>query len=81
MKYTNVKNIRFKKTSYTLKPGGTIMLHPKAILYNKRKKQLSAAYTRELHYFKKVATITAGGKVKAEGTGSCTIYVFEKNGR
>lgn len=31
-------------------------------------------------YLIKVATVTAGGKVKAKGTGSCTIYVIAKNG-
>ena len=83
VKYTNVKGIRLKKASYTLKKGGTVTLHPKAVLYDKRKKQLSAAHCKEFRYLssnKKVATVTAGGKVKAKGTGECTIYVFAKNG-
>ena len=83
VKYTNVKNIKLKKTSYTLKKGGAVTLRPKAVLYDKRKKQLSAAHCKELRYLssnKKVATVTAGGKVKAKGTGECTIYVFAKNG-
>lgn len=83
VKYTNVKSIRLKKTSYTLKKGGTVTLHPKAVLYDKHKKQLSAAHCKEFRYLssnKKVATVTAGGKVKAKGTGECTIYVFAKNG-
>ena len=83
VKYTNVKSIQVKKSSYTLKKGGTVTLHPKAVLYDKRKKQLSVAHCKEFRYLssnKKVATVTAGGKVKAKGTGECTIYVFAKNG-
>lgn len=81
--YTNVKNIKLKKTSYTLKKGGTVTLRPKAVLYDKKKKQLSVNHTKEFRYLssnKKVAVVTAGGKVKAKGPGSCTIYVFAKNG-
>ena len=83
VKYTNVKSIQTGKSSYTLKKGGTVTLHPKAVLYDKHKKQLSAAHCKEFRYLssnKKVATVTAGGKVKAKGTGECTIYVFAKNG-
>ena len=83
VKYTNVKSIQVKKSSYTLKKGGTVTLHPKAVLYDKHKKQLSVAHCKEFRYLssnKKVAMVTAGGKVKAKGTGECTIYVFAKNG-
>ena len=83
VKYTNVKNIKLKKTSYTLKKGGAVTLRPKAVLYDKRKKQLTADHCNEFRYLssnKKVATVTAGGKVKAKVPGSCTIYVFAKNG-
>ena len=83
VKYTNVKNIKLKKTSYTLKKGGAVTLRPKAVLYDKRKKQLSVIHCNEFRYLssnKKVATVTAGGKVKAKVPGSCTIYVFAKNG-
>lgn len=83
VKYTNVKTIKVKKTSYTMKKGDAVTLRPKAVLYNKRKKQLSAKHTKEFRYIssnKKIATVTAGGKIKARGTGSCTIYVFAKNG-
>lgn len=82
-KYTNIHKIKTKKTSYTLKRGGTVALRPKAVLQDKHKKQLSAKHTREFRYLssnKKIVAVTAGGKVKAKGTGSCTIYVFAKNG-
>ena len=82
-RYTNIRNIQVKKTSYMLKKGGTVTLRPKAILQDKRKLQLSAAHAREFYYLssnKKVATVTEGGKIKAKGTGSCTIYVLAKDG-
>lgn len=83
VKYTNVKKIQLKKTSYTLKKGSTITLRPKAILYDRKKKQLSADHAKEFRYLssnKKIATVTAGGKARAKGTGECTVYVFAKNG-
>lgn len=83
VKYTNVKSIKGKKTSYALKKGGMVSLRLRAVLYDRRKKQLSAAHTKEFRYLssnKKIATVTAGGKVKAKGAGICTVYVFAKNG-
>lgn len=82
-KYTNVKNIQVKKTSYTLKKGASVALKPKAVLYDSRKKQLPKSHTKEFRYMssnEKVAAVTAGGKVKAKGTGSCTVYAIAKNG-
>lgn len=82
-KYTNVRRIRTKKTAYTLKKGGAVSLRPKAVLQDKHKKQLSVKHTREFRYLssnKKIAAVTAGGKVKAKGTGNCIIYIFAKNG-
>lgn len=83
VEYTNIRSIRVKKTSYTLKIGAAVTLRPAAVLYDKRKKQLSAAHTKEFRYLssdKKVAAVTAGGTVTAKGPGSCTVYVFAKNG-
>lgn len=82
VKYTNVKKIKVMKNC-TLKKGSTKTLKPKVILYDKRKKQLSKYHTREFRYIssnRNVAAVTAGGKIKAKRTGSCTIYVFAKNG-
>ncbi len=82
-KYTNVRKIKVKKASYTLKKGGAVTLRPKAVRKDKHKKQLSVAHTREFRYRssnKKVAVVTAGGRVKAKGAGSCTVYIFAKNG-
>lgn len=81
--YTNVRRIRLMKTSYTLKQGGTAKILPRSVLYDRHKKQLSAAHANEFRYLssdEKVAVVTSGGKVRAKGPGSCTIYVFAKNG-
>jgi Listeria/Bacterioides repeat/Listeria/Bacterioides repeat/Listeria/Bacterioides repeat len=83
VKYTNVRKIKIKKASYTLKKGSAVTLRPKAVRKDKHKKQLSVAHTREFRYRssnKKIAVVTAGGKVKAKGAGSCTVYIFAKNG-
>lgn len=82
-KFTNVKSIQVEKTSYTLKKGSSVTLDPKAVLYDKQKKQLSNKHAKEFRYLssnKNVATVTADGKMKAKGTGSCTIYIIARNG-
>ncbi len=82
-KYTNVKKIKAKKSSYTLKKGAIVSLRLKTVIDDKNKKQLSVKHTKNLRYMssnKKIATVTAGGKVKARNAGSCIIYVFAKNG-
>lgn len=81
--YTNIKKVQVKKITYTLKKGASVTLQPRVVLQDPRKLQLTAAHTREFHYLssnRKVATVTKGGKVKAKGAGSCTIYVFAKDG-
>lgn len=81
--YTNVKRIEVKKAFNTLKKGENVKIQPKAVLYNKRKKQLSAEHTKQFRYMssnKKVAVVTKNGKIKAVGKGSCTIYIYARNG-
>lgn len=81
--YTNVKRIQVKKSSYTLEKGKDVTLAPTAVLYDKKKKQLSNNHAKEFRYLssnQNVATVTAGGKVKAKGIGSCTIYIIARNG-
>ena len=39
-----------------------------------------AAKVRYLSTNKKVATITAGGKIKARGAGLCYVYAYAHNG-
>ncbi len=82
-KYTNVKAVKVKKNAYTLKKGKTATIKASTVLADKGKKQLTDKHTKEFRYAttnKKVATISKKGKIKAVGKGSCTIYVYARNG-
>lgn len=82
-KYTNVKSIQIGKASYTLNAGESVTLAPKAVRVDKKKEQLSEKHAKEFRYLssnQKVAAVTADGKVQAKGAGSCTIYIFARNG-
>lgn len=81
--YTNVKGIKLAKSKFTLKKGKTAKIKAKAVLVDKKKKQLSNAHAKQFRYAtsnKKVATVSKEGKIKAVGKGSCTIYVYARNG-
>lgn len=82
-KYTNVKAITIKKNSYTLKKGKTTEIQAKTVLVNKNRKELSNNHAEKFRYAssnKKIATVSANGKIKAIKKGSCIIYVYAKNG-
>lgn len=82
-KYTNVKDIKVKKVSYTLKEGETAKINSHTVLVDKKKKMLSDNHAKEFRYAtsdKEVATVSLSGKIKATGKGSCIIYVYGKNG-
>ncbi len=83
-KYTNVKKVTVSKSSYNLKKGATASIKAKVTLNNSKKKQLSNKHTKKFRYKttnKKVATVTASGKIKAVGKGKCKVYVYARNGR
>lgn len=82
-KYTNPKGIRLKKKSYTLKVGKTAKIKASTTLVSKKKKQLSNKHAKQFRYAtsnKKVATVSSKGKIKAVGKGTCTVYVYARNG-
>lgn len=81
--YTNAKAVKLKKNSYTLRKGKTAKISASTVLVEKRKKQLSNAHAKEFRFAstdKKVAEVSAKGKIKAVGKGKCTIYVYARNG-
>ena len=81
--YTNVKLIKLKKSSFNLKKGKSATIKPRTELVRKGKRQLTDKHAKQFRYAttnKKVATVSAGGKIKAVGKGSCTIYVYARNG-
>ena len=82
-KYTNVKAVKVKKRSYSLKKGKTVAVKARTVLVNPGKKQLTNAHATQFRYAgtdKKVATVSAKGKIKAVGKGTCIIYVYARNG-
>ena len=82
-KYTNAKAVKVKKSSYRLKKGKTAKIKASVILADKKKKQISNVGARPFRYIstnKKVATVSASGKIKAAGKGKCLIYVCARNG-
>lgn len=71
------------KSSYSLKPGQTAAIKASAVLADKSKQQLSDAHAKEFRYAtsnKAVAAVSKNGKITAVGKGTCTIYVYARNG-
>ena len=82
-KFTNVNGIKLQKNTFTLKAGKTATIYGTTVKVNRYRKQLSDAHAKELRYATSnpsVATVTAKGKIKAVGKGTCTIYVYARNG-
>ena len=81
-KFSNGKKIKLKKSKFTLKKGKTAKIKGSTVLEKSGKKPVTDV--KKLRFKtsnKKVATVTAGGKIKAKGKGVCTIYVFANNGK
>ena len=81
--YTNSKSVTVKKTSISLTAGKSSKISAKVIKLRKLKMLMPESHTPKLRYFssnKKIATVTQKGKVTAESTGSCNIYVLAANG-
>lgn len=82
-KYTDVKNVDVSNTSYTLDIGGTAQINASVALKDTSKEELSENHTRQFRYAtdnQAVATVSKSGQITATGEGSCTIYVYAKNG-
>lgn len=82
-KYTNVKAVKVNKSSYSLKPGQTATIKASTVLVDKSKQQLPDVHAKEFRYAtsnKAVATVSKNGKITAVGKGTCTIYVYARNG-
>lgn len=81
--YTNAKAVKLKKSVYQLKKGKTARISADIVLAEKGKRQLTDAHTKEFRYAsdnKKVAVVSAKGKIKAVGKGKCSVYVYARNG-
>lgn len=82
---TNVKKIKVKKKTYSLKKGKTAKLKVTLTKENKKKRLITHASMagKGVRYWssdKKIATVTNKGKIKAVGTGNCIIYIMADDG-
>ena len=81
--YSNAKKIELSKTSYTLKKGKKAKIQAKTVLEYPKRKQLSDAHAKEFRYAsmdKSVAYVAKKGRIEAKKKGSCTIYIYARNG-
>ena len=80
-KRTNVKAIKVKKASFTLKKGKKARIKAKLVLQKKSRKPLKHEVKfRYASSNKKVARVSKKGTITAVGKGSCSIYVYAVNG-
>ena len=78
---TNAKSISVNKKAVTLKVKGTFKIKAKTVKQNKHKKLLKHAKTYRYYTTdKKIAAVSAGGKITAKKAGTCKIYVIANNG-
>ena len=80
---TNAKSITVNYSKLTLKKGKTKTLKAKVKGVSSKKGVLNLKHENLVRYFStntSVATVTAKGKVKAVGKGTCTVYVMTPNG-
>ncbi len=76
----NAKKIKLNKARIKLKKGKKVKIKAKIVAAPKKAK---IAKHRGISYESsnsKVAVVSAGGRVKAVGKGSCNIYVYAQNG-
>lgn len=81
--YTNAKAVKVKKSVYQLKKGKTVRISADTVLAEKGKRQLTDVHAKEFRYAsddKRVAVVSAKGKIKAVGKGKCSVYVYARNG-
>lgn len=81
---TNAKAIKLtSKNKVTLAKGKTSQIKAKTVLKDSSKKEFPEKHVAKFRYVssnKKVATVNKNGKIKAKAKGSCSIYVYAKNG-
>ena len=81
--YSNVKKIKLKKNAFTLKQGNSATIKAKAVLVHPKRRQLSGGHAPQFRYSttdKTVAAVSRTGEITARGEGTCTVYVYARNG-
>ena len=82
-KYTNAKKITLSKSSYTIEVGKSAKIKAKTVLVDKSKKQLDNSHATEFRYAssdENIAKVDKKGKITGVSAGTCTIYVYARNG-
>ena len=80
---SNVKKLTLKKSKYTVKVGKTAKIKASVTLVKKNKKHLPKKYAAKFRYRTSdtgIATVDKNGKIKGISKGTCTIYVYSRNG-
>ena len=81
--FTNAKKVKTSKKTYKLKVGKTAKLKAKTVKRKGSKRLLSNEHCARLRYASSdtsVATVSKSGKIKAVGTGKCSVWVYAQNG-
>ncbi|MCR4690373.1 MAG: Ig-like domain-containing protein, partial [Lachnospiraceae bacterium] len=82
-KNTNAKSISLQQPKVTMTVGDTHVIKAKTKRQSKKKKLLDDSHEKEFRYAStdvKVAGVSEDGTVTAYGKGTCTIYVYARNG-
>ena len=78
----NAKKVKTRKSALTMKVGGKKRKIMVSVVRSVRSKKV-LKHVKKYRYFstnRKVAIVSAKGKVKAVGAGTCTIFVLANNG-
>ena len=81
-KYSNAKALTVNKTKVALKKGKTFKIKTKITKVKKNKKLMPKTHVKTVRYMtsnKKVATVSAGGKITAKAKGTCFVYAYTHN--
>ena len=81
-KYSNAKALTVNKTKVTLKKGKTFKIKTEVTKVKEYKKLMPKTHVKTVRYMtsnKKVATVSAAGKITAKAKGKCFVYAYTHN--
>lgn len=81
--FTYPESVDLEKSEFKLKEGKKATIKATTLLTDDKKKLMSNIYGPEFRYASdnpEVATVSKNGKITAVGKGTCTIWVYSRNG-